>query len=832
MNREKLFKNLEKRYTSKRDMISRIPLGVNPDSLWQELLNLRRSSSTVLPLYSCNGKPYWYVTTEKMVASSEKIVDALFENETEHDPYAEPLPVMTLEEVFFTGYIEGAQITLQAAMDFLTGEQPPRDIEEQLIVNNRMAGSYASENLYRPIDADFMRELIGILTDGMDTGGQDYRFTDETDYISADGERLQFPPPNVIPERVDALCGFLNEQNVHPLIKASIAQAYLIVTRPFPEGNERLGRILSCMILLRSGYSFFSDVSLSALIARRSYAYYEAAANILREENEGDMTYFVEYFLELLSRAVDERRLRIQNAENEVRQAEIEMARTTLSPPSHTGPPGNMTAKDRASVKEPEVTPNESQLREANEFPDGFHTVSANEPEQSFVDCSGLEISLARVRDELYGVLNGDSTIFKSCAKLLLSLMNNNVFSFTVLDIKDGCHVTMKQASNLVCHLREKGLIESAEQRINGYAVYQFGTALPPLMPEDYSEDILKVINELRSAKYSKKEKNIGELILSCLPKGLIFASDYEMIGDPAKMAKGMARPLKSGIVEKISNDIYRINREIKFTVPTLTPKRKEILTELYLRFKDLSFTCKEVLAAIEKSESTVLDALRTFELQNLLECKKAVKPYRYRLLVDPESYPSLFVENFESLQVSHTSNPVIDEKTDTKQHDSMYSNEVYELIETLATSDFSTRDRRLGTVMQQCIEKGTLFRSDYDDWGYTENMWSIDTELAVQLGLIRKESQDSYSLNKKLRPELRPTQKKTLTAIYEAFGCDEFSSDMFIATLNYSVSYTYASLHKLTLLRLLDQNIDENGNRYRLVVTPEEKPECFEPAA
>ena len=134
MNREKLFKNLEKRYTSKRDMISRIPLGVNPDSLWQELLNLRRSSSTVLPLYSCNGKPYWYVTTEKMVASSEKIVEALFENETEHDPYAEPLPVMTLEEVFFTGYIEGAQITLQAAMDFLTGEQPPRDIEEQLIV--------------------------------------------------------------------------------------------------------------------------------------------------------------------------------------------------------------------------------------------------------------------------------------------------------------------------------------------------------------------------------------------------------------------------------------------------------------------------------------------------------------------------------------------------------------------------------------------------------------------------------------------------------------------------------------------------------------------------
>ena len=218
------------------------------------------------------------------------------------------------------------------------------------------------------------------------------------------------------------------------------------------------------------------------------------------------------------------------------------------------------------------------------------------------------------------------------------------------------------------------------------------------------------------------------------------------------------------------------------------------------MRFKDTSFTGKEVLASIGKSESTVLDALRTFELQNLLECKKLTKPYSYRLLVNPETYPSLFVENLESIRVKATPKPTNSEKATASQHDSIYSEDVYELIDMLATSEFSTRDRRLGTVMQQCMEKGTLLRSDYDDWGYTENMWSIDTELAVLLGLISKESSDCYSLNKELCPELRPTQKKTLTAIYEAFGCDEFSSDMFIATLNYSVSYTYASLHKLML--------------------------------
>ncbi len=51
----------------------------------------------------------------------------------------------------------------------------------------------------------------------------------------------------------------------------------------------------------------------------------------------------------------------------------------------------------------------------------------------------------------------------------------------------------------------------------------------------------------------------------------------------------------------------------------------------------------------------------------------------------------------------------------------------------------------------------------------------------------------------------------------------------MFIATLNYSVSYTYASLHKLTLLRILDQRSTEEGSQYQLLVNPEDHPERFE---
>ena len=81
--------------------------------------------------------------TEKMISASEKIIEAIMEYETETGAAVEAPPVSTLEEVFYTSYVEGAQITMQEAMDFLTGDLPPRCVEEQMIANNRMAGSYA-----------------------------------------------------------------------------------------------------------------------------------------------------------------------------------------------------------------------------------------------------------------------------------------------------------------------------------------------------------------------------------------------------------------------------------------------------------------------------------------------------------------------------------------------------------------------------------------------------------------------------------------------------------------------------------------------------------------
>ena len=644
MDRDMLFRHLEQRYTSKRDMISRVPLGVQPDALWQELLNQRRSKSTVLPLYSYKGTPYWYVTTDKMIAASEKIVEALYENDADYDPYAEPPTVSTLEEIFFTSYVEGSQMTIQAAMDFLTGGQPPRDIEEQLITNNRVAGSYASANLYRPIEAGLLRELITILTDGMDEGGQDYRTTETVDYSPADGEQFSFPSARTVPDRVGELSAFLASPQIHPLIKAAVAQAYMIILRPFPEGNERLGRVLSSMILLRAGYTFFSDVSLSALIARKSYGYYEAMANILREENGGDLTYFLEYFLELLSRAVDERRLRMTQREEQARQAEQELAKTPLaSAPSPPVPSPDGSPHERKAIA-PQTEP--AQAEEVVSDLSGFQAVALTETLESGIDrtAQGTPIEL------LTQYAKDPTKVIGQMSAFLLMRMKAGKMQFTTAELAEAMHIIPRQFSSSIRYMKEQGIIQ-LERRDSHQKYYKICTEeeskallnpqAQPVETGGYDQDVLDRVDELVQSN-SPKDKRIGGLLLECMARGEVTVDDYAAIGESSKWFGDMQLASQLGLVEKTSPQRYAILRHLKTGALSLSKGQKRFITEMYETFGDDVFSTEMVIATLDYSGAHVSAYLHQFTLLRILDCRKE-DVYRYQFLINPEEHPEYF---------------------------------------------------------------------------------------------------------------------------------------------------------------------------------------------
>ena len=625
MDRDKLFRQLEQRYSSKRDMLNRIPLGIQPDTLWQELLNRRRSKATVLSLYGSQSAPYWYVTTDRMIAASEKIVGTLLENETDFDPYVDPPAVSSLEEVFYTGYVEGAQITMQAAMSFLTGGQAPRDIEEQLIANNRQAGAYATANLYRPIDAPLLKELYYLLTEGLDNGGQEYRTEDVVDFSPPPGEQFSFPDPRCIPDRIEDLFAFLGSPAIHPLIKAAVAQAYMMVLRPFPEGNDRLARILSSMILLRAGYTFFSDVSLSALIARKSYGYYEATANILREENGQDLTYFIEYFFDLLSRGIDERQFRRTRKEETAQQTEIELARTPLTPISPPPPPDN--------------GPREHSPEQEN---------SVNAQEDACVtDLSGFQS--VPVSDSPIDLLNGyakTSSLVGQVSSFLLQMISTGQTQFTAANLAASLQIDPCRIGGCIRHLKEEGIIY-LESDDNSQRQYRICTGEPDPALSHSGNDfkceaaVLDLLDELRQS-HSPKDKRISAFLSQNMAKGEITTAFYSANGEATKWAVDMRFAEQLGLVKRKTASCYTILRKLNPGPLLLNKGQRKFIRKIYDSFGNDVFSTEMVFATLDYSDSNISAYLHQFTLFKLIDCRKE-DVFRYQCLINPTANPEYF---------------------------------------------------------------------------------------------------------------------------------------------------------------------------------------------
>ena len=216
MDKERLFRYLDRKYSSKSEIIPNIPLGENADAIWAEILQNRRERGIELPLVNVHGDTYWYILTNKMISASEVIVDELMEQENTAELHRSS--VATIEEIFYTGFMEGAQISVQDAMEFLQSGEEPESVEELILMNSRQAAGFASENMYHAIDSNYLHNLAYFLTDGLDNGGGDYRITDTVEIPSLQGEVVQLPPAAMIPEQTDRFAEFLADTATHPLI--------------------------------------------------------------------------------------------------------------------------------------------------------------------------------------------------------------------------------------------------------------------------------------------------------------------------------------------------------------------------------------------------------------------------------------------------------------------------------------------------------------------------------------------------------------------------------------------------------------------------------------
>jgi Fic family protein len=103
----------------------------------------------------------------------------------------------------------------------------------------------------------------------------------------------------------DAIRALLNwynsETEVHTLIKvASFVYEFLSV-HPFQDGNGRLSRLISTLLLLQNGYKWIQYVSFEHEIENRKNEYYQALRSCQAQRPNEDVTVWIQFFLNCLS---------------------------------------------------------------------------------------------------------------------------------------------------------------------------------------------------------------------------------------------------------------------------------------------------------------------------------------------------------------------------------------------------------------------------------------------------------------------------------------------------------------------------------------------------
>lgn len=94
----------------------------------------------------------------------------------------------------------------------------------------------------------------------------------------------------------------LNEQSLHPLLVVAIFTVVFLEIHPFQDGNGRLSRVLTTLLLMRRGYAYVPYTSLESVIENSKEGYYLALRRTQKtiRSPKPDWQPWAEYFLRAL----------------------------------------------------------------------------------------------------------------------------------------------------------------------------------------------------------------------------------------------------------------------------------------------------------------------------------------------------------------------------------------------------------------------------------------------------------------------------------------------------------------------------------------------------
>jgi Fic family protein len=155
----------------------------------------------------------------------------------------------------------------------------------------------------------------------------------------ADGREIgvvfETTSPFDTPREMEALVSWtrkaIDEESLHPLLIIAVFVVSFLAIHPFQDGNGRLSRVLTTLLLLRAGYHYVPYASLERVVEDNKAFYYQALrrTQVTLKAEKPDWEPWVGFFLRCLKRQKDNLVLRLETSKQ--KSTEFESSLPELS---------------------------------------------------------------------------------------------------------------------------------------------------------------------------------------------------------------------------------------------------------------------------------------------------------------------------------------------------------------------------------------------------------------------------------------------------------------------------------------------------------------------
>ena len=210
-----------------------------------------------------------------------------------------------MEEAIASSRLDGAKVTRKEAKEMLRVNAPAKNESERMVISNYRALSFIEKNTDEPLTPDFIKRIYAVTMNSEDSDifrkdSHNARVVDIRD------DAVLYEPPKAadIEMLLNVFCEYVNaESDSNHILKAAAIHFLFAYIHPFNDGSGRIARVLFYWYILKNNLNAFKYLTLSKILRAIPSQY--AKAFLYAEIDESDITYFINFVLDVIIEAIN-----------------------------------------------------------------------------------------------------------------------------------------------------------------------------------------------------------------------------------------------------------------------------------------------------------------------------------------------------------------------------------------------------------------------------------------------------------------------------------------------------------------------------------------------